>query len=96
MIIFIASLSAFVMIEDSAVHCEDLHFAYDSGLPEVLCGLSISVPSHSYVVIAGPSGAGKSTFARTLNNIIPRFYKGPFSGKRWIVGEVLEKQNIAS
>jgi energy-coupling factor transport system ATP-binding protein len=84
------------MIQDSAVHCEDLHFAYDSGLPEVLRGLSISVPNHSYVVIAGPSGAGKSTFARTLNNIIPLFYKGPFSGKRWIAGQSLEKQNIAS
>ncbi len=84
------------MIENSAVQCEDLHFAYDTGLPEVLRGLSISVPRQSYVVIAGPSGAGKSTFVRTLNNIIPRFYKGPFSGKRWIAGEVLEKQSIAS
>jgi energy-coupling factor transport system ATP-binding protein len=84
------------MMEGSAIQCENLHFAYDEGLPEVLRGLSISIPNGSYVVVAGPSGAGKSTFARTLNNIIPLFYRGPFSGKRWIAGKELDRQSIAS
>jgi energy-coupling factor transport system ATP-binding protein len=84
------------MTEEAAVRCEDLKFAYDEGAPEILRGCSITIPRNSYTIIAGPSGAGKSTFARTLNNIIPLFYRGPFSGKRWIAGEALEKQSIAS
>jgi energy-coupling factor transporter ATP-binding protein EcfA2 len=84
------------MTEGAAVRCEDLRFAYDQGAPEILRGCSINIPRNSYTIIAGPSGAGKSTFARTLNNIVPLFYRGPFSGKRWIAGEPLEKQSIAS
>jgi energy-coupling factor transport system ATP-binding protein len=84
------------MKENAAIRCEDVRFSYEEGMPEVLRNLSIEIPAGSYAVIAGPSGAGKSTFARILNNIIPLFYRGPFSGTRWIAGEYLENQSIAS
>ncbi len=84
------------MNETAAVFCEDLRYSYEENLPPVLQGLNIEIAKGEFAVIAGPSGEGKSTFCRTLNNIIPRFYKGPFSGKRWVAGEWLEKQSITA
>src|SRR3990172_12800729 len=83
------------MKERSAIYCEGLQFSYMDG-PPVLRGINLEVEKGQYVVLAGPSGEGKSTFCRTLNNIIPLFYKGSLSGKRWVAGEWLEKQSIAS
>jgi energy-coupling factor transport system ATP-binding protein len=82
-------------MQDSAIRCENLEFAYHQGDPPVLRGVNLEIRKGDFVVIAGPSGAGKSTFCRTLNNIIPLFFHGVFSGKRWIAGEWLEKQDIA-
>jgi energy-coupling factor transport system ATP-binding protein len=82
--------------EKTDVYCEDLHFSYESSSQEVLRGVQAEVNQGEYVVVAGPSGAGKSTFCRTLNNIIPLFYRGNFSGKRWIAGKWLERQSISS
>lgn len=59
-------------------------------------GVNAQIEKGEFVIIAGPSGAGKSTFSRTLNNIIPLFYRGEFSGKRCLSGEWLEAQPIAA
>lgn len=78
------------------IHCEDIRFAYESEAEPVLRGVNIDIERGEFVVIAGPSGAGKSTFCRTLNNIVPLFYRGPFSGKRRVLDEWLEDQKISS
>jgi energy-coupling factor transport system ATP-binding protein len=80
----------------SAIHCEELHFTYENSTEPVLNGVDFELPSAQFAVIAGPSGAGKSTFCRTLNNVIPLFYRGKISGKRVISGELLQKQPIAA
>ncbi len=82
-------------MNNSAVLCENVEFSYHQGDPLILRGVSIEIRKGDFVVIAGPSGAGKSTFCRTLNNIIPIFFRGVFSGRRQIAGELLEKQSIA-
>ncbi len=82
------------MNETAAVFCADLQYSYETDTPQVLRGLNIEIAKGEFAVIAGPSGEGKSTFCRTLNNIIPLFYKGSFSGKRRVAGEWLEKQHI--
>ncbi|HSP06162.1 MAG TPA: ABC transporter ATP-binding protein, partial [Acidobacteriota bacterium] len=84
------------MNTDSAVSCEGLHFTYDGEPSPVLRGLSIDIGRGEFAVIAGPSGAGKSTFCRTLNNIIPLFFRGALTGRRCVDGEWLEKQSVAS
>jgi len=80
----------------AAISFEGVRFRYEDAPAEVLRDLSIEIEPGEFAVIAGPSGEGKSTFCRTLNNIIPLFYRGEFSGKRWVAGEWLEKQSTAS
>ncbi len=82
------------MNDSAAVFCADLQYSYEADSPQVLRGLNIEIAKGEFAVIAGPSGEGKSTFCRTLNNIIPLFYKGSFFGKRRVAGEWLEKQQI--
>jgi len=80
---------------DSAVHYEGVHFRYQDGQEEVLKNLELSIQPGQFTIIAGPAAAGKSTFCRTLNNIVPMFFRGNLSGKRWVAGEWLEKQPIS-
>src|SRR3989304_7793932 len=84
------------MNETTAVFCENLQFTYEQQSSPVLCGVDVEIEKGEFVVIAGPSGEGKSTFSRTLNNIIPLFYRGSLSGRRWVAGEWLERQPIVS
>ena len=79
-----------------AILFESVRFRYQDQTVDVLCDLSLQIETGEFTVIAGPSGEGKSTFCRTLNNIIPLFFKGDFSGKRHVAGEWLEKQTIAA
>jgi energy-coupling factor transport system ATP-binding protein len=79
-----------------AVSCQELHFTYESSDKPVLNGVDIEIQQGEFAVIAGPSGAGKSTFCRTLNNVIPLYYKGNLTGRRQIAGETLQQQPIAS
>ncbi|HEY4491107.1 MAG TPA: ABC transporter ATP-binding protein, partial [Acidobacteriota bacterium] len=84
------------MKANTAILCEDLHFQYETQSSPVLTGLNIEINRGEFIVVAGPSGEGKSTFCRTLNNIIPLFYKGSLSGKRWVAGDWLAQQAISS
>ncbi len=81
---------------DSAIRYDSVRFRYQEGVSEILRDLSLQIEPGEFTVIAGPSGEGKSTFCRTLNNIIPLFFRGEFSGKRWVAGEWLEKQTTSS
>lgn len=80
----------------SAIGYDSVRFRYQDGDSEILRNLSIQIEPGEFAVIAGPSGEGKSTFCRTLNNIIPLFFKGELSGKRWVAGDWLEKQAVSS
>ena len=79
-----------------AIHYEGVRFRYQDRPEDVLKEVSFGVEPGQFTVIAGPSGEGKSTLCRTLNNIIPLFFKGEFGGKRFVAGEWLEQQPISA
>lgn len=83
------------MTDQTAILCRDLRFSYMNSDAEILRGVNADVETSEYIAIAGPSGAGKSTFCRTLNNIIPLYFKGKLTGTRHVAGELLEKQRIS-
>ncbi|GAA4516796.1 ABC transporter ATP-binding protein [Nonomuraea ferruginea] len=54
---------------DASLELADVHFRYD-GAPEVLHGVSISLPAGSRVALVGSTGAGKSTIAAIAAGIL--------------------------
>ena len=52
-----------------SLELDNVHFAYATG-PEVLHGISLTVPAGSTVALVGPSGGGKTTTC----SLLPRFY----------------------
>jgi ATP-binding cassette subfamily B protein IrtA len=53
--------------KDAGVELSDVHFGYRG--EEVLHGVSLSMPPHSYTAIVGPSGSGKTTIARLIDRL---------------------------
>jgi putative ABC transport system ATP-binding protein len=51
-----------------SVEAKDIHFTYREG-PEVLHGISLSVPAGGHVAIVGETGCGKSTFAKVVSRL---------------------------
>ena len=48
------------------IEVSNLHFAYDTSMPEILKGISFKIKSGEYVAIVGKTGCGKSTLLRLL------------------------------
>ncbi len=63
-----------------AIEFRDVHFAYQGTQTPALNGISLVFPRGSFTVVMGPSGAGKTTLARCINGIVPKYYRGEFSG----------------
>ncbi|MBL0939244.1 MAG: ATP-binding cassette domain-containing protein [Gemmatimonadaceae bacterium] len=53
-----------------AVAYEDVHFAYQTGQEEMVCGVTLAVAPGEVVALVGRSGAGKTTLA----SLLPRFW----------------------
>src|SRR5437660_476184 len=51
-----------------SVEAEDVRFAYREG-PEVLHGITLSVPAGGHVAIVGETGCGKTTFAKLMSRL---------------------------
>ena len=51
-----------------SMDARDLHFSYREG-PEVLHGISLSVPAGGHVAIVGETGCGKSTFVKVVSRL---------------------------
>lgn len=61
---------------------KNVSFTYEYGFQQVLTNLNLDLKEGEFVVLMGKSGAGKSTLCRTLNLLIPNFYKGDLEG--WV------------
>lgn len=52
--------------EQGAITFSDVHMCYRPGLPEVLCGLDLTIKAGEHVAIVGRTGAGKSSLVSSL------------------------------
>src|SRR5205085_10824649 len=51
-----------------SVEAKNVHFSYREG-PEVLHGISLTVPAGGHVAIVGETGCGKSTFVKVTSRL---------------------------
>ncbi|MGH7759896.1 MAG: ABC transporter ATP-binding protein [Candidatus Dormibacteraceae bacterium] len=73
-----------------AIRFEDVRFRYSADHPEVLSGLSLTIPAGRSLAIVGANGAGKTT----LIKLLCRFYE-PTSGRITIDGHDLAELDLA-
>jgi ATP-binding cassette, subfamily B, bacterial CvaB/MchF/RaxB len=73
-----------------SIEINDLHFRYSGGIPDVLAGLNLMIPSGQSIAIAGASGGGKTT----LVNLLLGVYQPQRGGIR-IDGISLEQLGVA-
>ena len=77
-----------------AISIRDLSFTYRGGGKKALDEINFNQEVGEFVTIMGRSGAGKSTLCRCLNNLIPAFQKGEFSGEILICGRRIEGLSV--
>lgn len=75
--------------------CKDISFAYRDSKQLALDNVDFSIDKGEFVGIAGAAGAGKSTLIRCASGIVPKFFKGPFSGEVLVKGKPIRKKRVA-
>lgn len=75
--------------------CKDISFAYRDSKQLALDNVDFSIDKGEFVGIAGAAGAGKSTLIRCASGIVPKFFKGPFSGLVLVKGKPIRKKRVA-
>jgi iron complex transport system ATP-binding protein len=55
---------------DVLLEARELHFAYAAGLPEVVCGASLSLRRGMLAALIGANGSGKSSLIRLLGGLV--------------------------
>jgi len=75
--------------------CRNVSFAYRGSKTLALDKVDFSIDQGEFVGIAGATGAGKSTLVRCLSGIVPKFFKGQFSGQILVKGKAITKRRVA-
>ncbi len=75
---------------DPLVTFEDVHFRYDSTLPEVLHGVALTIRKGDVVAILGPNGAGKTTLVKHTLGLLK-----PTQGRVLLEGRDTREMTIA-
>ncbi|MGQ0601593.1 MAG: ABC transporter ATP-binding protein [Anaerolineales bacterium] len=74
---------------------ENLSFQYRTRPELAVKDISLTVQPGEMLLIAGASGCGKSTLIRCINGLIPRSYKGAFSGSVRVYGDEVRDIGLA-
>jgi energy-coupling factor transport system ATP-binding protein len=79
-----------------AIELNGVHFTYPRSKQPALNGIDLSIKKGEFVMIMGRTGSGKTSLVRTINRIIPQFFKGEFTGSVRIFGNDIENKSVAS
>ncbi len=55
---------------ENIIEFHDVHFRYSPESPEVLRGVTLSIPRGQFIAVLGANGSGKSTLAKHMNAIL--------------------------
>jgi energy-coupling factor transporter ATP-binding protein EcfA2 len=77
------------------VAVQELSFRYRARPEPALDHVSLTLKQGELLLVAGTSGCGKTTLIRCINGLIPRSYKGEWSGRVLLNGEDLSGQPLA-
>jgi energy-coupling factor transporter ATP-binding protein EcfA2 len=77
------------------VAVQELTFRYRARPEPALDHVSLTLRQGELLLVAGTSGCGKTTLIRCINGLIPRSYKGEWSGCVRLNGEDLSGQPLA-
>jgi len=78
----------------NSVSIESLSFAYRGSDAKALKDITGQIEEGSFVAVMGHAGAGKSTLAAAMNGLVPRFFKGQYSGRLAVGGREVTKCGI--
>lgn len=78
-----------------AISIQDLSFTYAETPRPALRHVDGEVEEGTFVVVMGHEGAGKSTLCCTLNALVPRFFRGNYSGRVVVDGVEVGKARVA-
>ncbi|MEI8172411.1 MAG: energy-coupling factor transporter ATPase [Deltaproteobacteria bacterium] len=78
-----------------SVSFEDVSYTYHNGDIPALQHISGDIKDGSFVVMMGHGGAGKSSLCFAVNGLIPRFYRGKYSGRLTVGGRDVSQTSIA-
>ena len=77
-----------------SVSIESLSFAYRGSSDRALKEITGEIEEGSFVALMGHAGAGKSTLSAAMNGLVPRFFKGQYSGRLTVGGRDVTKCGI--
>lgn len=75
--------------------CRNVSFAYRGSERPALDEVDFSIDQGEFVGVAGATGAGKSTLIRCVSGIVPKFFKGRFSGEIFLKGKPIKGKRVA-
>ena len=79
-----------------AIQLNDFSFTYANSTESALRDINLSIQANHFTMIMGRTGSGKTSLVRTLNQIIPKFFKGKISGTVKLHGKQVENRTVTS
>ena len=77
-----------------SVSIESLSFSYRGSVAYALKDISGEIEEGSFLAVMGHGGAGKSTLSAAMNGLVPRFFRGNYSGRLAVNGHEVAKCGV--